>query len=191
MNGFRSALQVSWRALRLFHPRFFVAGKTLPCLLIGLVLGVATHAEFCRRELAADIVIVNGNEPESLDPALIVTGISEMRITKALFEGLLRLDPVNARPVPGLAESWEVSPDKKIYTFVLRTNARSGPPADHALPARMCFTPGFARLLPKLRPIMPASFSISKTPKNITSVKSKTNPRSAFKLWTNAPSAWN
>src|SRR6478752_7043119 len=108
MNGFRSALQVSWRALRLFHPRFFVAGKTLPCLLIGLVLGVATQG--CRRELAADITIVNGNEPESLDPA-IVTGISEMRITKALFEGLLRLDPRTVEPVPGLAERWEISTD--------------------------------------------------------------------------------
>jgi oligopeptide transport system substrate-binding protein len=46
-----------------------------------------------------------------------------MRITKALFEGLLRLDGKDARPMPGLAESWEVSPDGKTYTFHLRTNA--------------------------------------------------------------------
>ncbi len=77
----------------------------------------------CTREPVADLVIVNGNEPESLDPA-IVTGISEIRITKSLFEGLLRLDPKTARPVPGLAERWEVSSDAKIYTFFLRTNAR-------------------------------------------------------------------
>ena len=25
-------------------------------------------------------------------------------------------------PIPGLAESWEISPDGKIYTFHLRTN---------------------------------------------------------------------
>ena len=74
-----------------------------------------------RHEPKADIVIVNGNEPESLDPA-IVTGISEMRITKALFEGLLRLDGKEARPTPGLAERWEISPDGRIYTFHLRTN---------------------------------------------------------------------
>jgi oligopeptide transport system substrate-binding protein len=73
-------------------------------------------------ERAADIVIINGNEPESLDPA-IVTGISEMRLTKALFEGLLRLDGKNARPEPGLAERWEVSPDGTVYTFYLRSNA--------------------------------------------------------------------
>ena len=46
-----------------------------------------------------------------------------MRLTKALFEGLTRLDPVNARPVPALAERWDVSPDGRIYTFHLRTNA--------------------------------------------------------------------
>lgn len=71
----------------------------------------------------ADVVIVNGNEPESLDPA-IVTGVSEMRITKALFEGLMRLDGKTGRPIPALAESWEVSPDGKTYTFLVRTNAR-------------------------------------------------------------------
>src|SRR5438046_5370709 len=74
------------------------------------------------REPPAELVIINGNEPESLDPA-IVTGISEMRITKALFEGLLRLDPKSAQSIPGLAERWDVSSDGKVYTFHLRTNA--------------------------------------------------------------------
>ena len=74
-----------------------------------------------RRETPADLVIVNGNEPESLDPA-IVTGVSEMRVTKALFEGLLRLEATNARPVAALAEKWEISADAKLYTFHLRNN---------------------------------------------------------------------
>ncbi len=75
-----------------------------------------------RSEPPADITICNANEPESLDPH-IVTGISEMRITKALFDGLTRLDPTNAAPGPALAERWEVSPDGRTYTFYLRTNA--------------------------------------------------------------------
>jgi len=69
----------------------------------------------------ADLVIANGGEPESLDPA-IVTSYSDMRITKALFEGLLRLDGRDGRPVPGLASHWEVSADKTVYTFHLRSN---------------------------------------------------------------------
>jgi oligopeptide transport system substrate-binding protein len=45
-----------------------------------------------------------------------------MRITKALFEGLVRLDPEEARPSPGLAERWDISSDGTVYTFHLRTN---------------------------------------------------------------------
>ena len=74
-----------------------------------------------RNEPPADLVIVNGKEPESLDPALI-TGVAEMRIVSSVFEGLTRLAPVNAAPIPGLAEKWELSPDGRIYTFHLRTN---------------------------------------------------------------------
>jgi oligopeptide transport system substrate-binding protein len=74
-----------------------------------------------RSEAPANLVIVNGNEPESLDPA-IVTGVSEMRVTKALFDGLLHVDATNARPVAALAERWDVSPDGKLYTFYLRSN---------------------------------------------------------------------
>ena len=65
---------------------------------------------------------MNGAEPESLSPA-VVTGIPEMRITKALFEGLTRLDAHTARPVPALADRWDISPDGRTYTFHLRTNA--------------------------------------------------------------------
>src|SRR2546422_29066 len=86
----------------------------------ALLLACLLVAGCFPREPAANLVILNFNEPESLDPA-IVTGIAEMRITKALFEGLLRLDAHTAEPVAGLAEKWE-SPDGKVYTFYLRTN---------------------------------------------------------------------
>lgn len=76
----------------------------------------------CKPERRADLVIVNGSEPESLDPA-IVTMAPDMRITKALFEGLLRLDGKTARPVPALAERWSLSDDARTYTFYLRSNA--------------------------------------------------------------------
>jgi oligopeptide transport system substrate-binding protein len=76
----------------------------------------------CHSEPRADLVIVNGNEPESLDPA-IVTAVPDMRIARALFEGLVRLDGKAGRPTPGLAERWEMSQDGRVYTFHLRTNA--------------------------------------------------------------------
>lgn len=82
--------------------------------LAGLLAG-------CQRQPPADLVIVNGNEPESLDPA-IVTAVPDMRVAKALFEGLTRLDGRSGRPGPGLAERWEISSNGCLYTFFLRTN---------------------------------------------------------------------
>ena len=73
------------------------------------------------RDAPADLTIVNSAEPESLDPA-IVTAESDMRIVAGIFEGLTRQEPVAARPVPGLAERWDISSDGKTYTFHLRTN---------------------------------------------------------------------
>jgi oligopeptide transport system substrate-binding protein len=66
-------------------------------------------------------VIVNGNEPESLDPAL-VAAVPDIRIAKALFEGLAKTDGRTGGPVPALAERWDISPDGKTYRFHLRTN---------------------------------------------------------------------
>jgi oligopeptide transport system substrate-binding protein len=88
----------------------------------GLVLcSLLVFSGCTRNEQRADIVIINGIEPESLDPQ-IITGVAEMRIVTSLFEGLTRLDPKTSEPIPGLAEKWEISPDGRIYTFHLRTN---------------------------------------------------------------------
>jgi oligopeptide transport system substrate-binding protein len=65
----------------------------------------------------------NGGEPAELDPH-IVTGVTEYHILMALLEGLVSEDPHDLHPVPGVAERWDVSPDGKVYTFHLRTNAR-------------------------------------------------------------------
>lgn len=69
------------------------------------------------------LVFNNDAEPETLDPSLL-TGITEMRIVDGLFEGLVNLDPESTEPIPGVAERWEIDPDKVVYTFYLRQNAR-------------------------------------------------------------------
>jgi oligopeptide transport system substrate-binding protein len=61
----------------------------------------------------------NGLEPQDLDPHLI-TGISEIKILSALLEGLVGQAPEDLSPVPGVAESWDISEDGRIYTFHLR-----------------------------------------------------------------------
>lgn len=71
----------------------------------------------------ADLVIINGREPDTIDPALI-TGQADGRVVQTLFEGLTRFNPTNATAEPGLAESWDVSEDGKTYTFHIRDNAK-------------------------------------------------------------------
>src|ERR1041384_3276043 len=96
------ALQRLWRARRVWareryasqsrasknHPLFpGESGRRQPHVVTPFCLALSLSLSACTRPYRpADLVIVNGNEPESLDPA-IVTGVSEMRITKALFEG--------------------------------------------------------------------------------------------------------
>ncbi len=65
----------------------------------------------------------NGAEPKGLDPH-IVTGVPENHIVSALFEGLVGKHPETLEPIPGVAESWEISPDARRYTFYLREDAR-------------------------------------------------------------------
>jgi oligopeptide transport system substrate-binding protein len=85
-------------------------------------VGAAAAVFGClRHEPPADLTIINNIEPESLDPAIIVAQ-ADMRVVSGLFEGLTRLEPREARAVPGLADHWEISPDGINYTFHLRTN---------------------------------------------------------------------
>ncbi|HWD94053.1 MAG TPA: peptide ABC transporter substrate-binding protein [Verrucomicrobiae bacterium] len=65
----------------------------------------------------------NGTEPQDIDPG-VVTGVQEYHIMMSLLEGLVSEDPVDLHPVPGVAERWDVSPDRRVYTFHLRDNAK-------------------------------------------------------------------
>ncbi|MBT8496089.1 MAG: hypothetical protein KJO07_23800, partial [Deltaproteobacteria bacterium] len=64
----------------------------------------------------------NSGEPEYLDPAL-VTSTTGVPIVEVLFDGLAVHGP-SAEPVPGLAESWEIGPQLRRFTFQLRKGAR-------------------------------------------------------------------
>jgi oligopeptide transport system substrate-binding protein len=100
--------------LRSLLSAFLVFAAAL--LVVGLTLSSSTG----RR---AELRFTNGTEPKTLDPQL-ATGQPEHRILSAIFEGLARLDAPSLEPVPGVAESWEISPDGKTYTFHLRPDAR-------------------------------------------------------------------
>ena len=62
-------------------------------------------------------------DPSDLDPH-VISGLPEINVASALFEGLVAEDSVDLHPIPGVAESWDVSSDGLVYTFHLRGNAR-------------------------------------------------------------------
>jgi peptide/nickel transport system substrate-binding protein/oligopeptide transport system substrate-binding protein len=61
-------------------------------------------------------------DPRSMDPALS-TDVPTGRVVAYLFDGLTRFTP-EAQVVPGLATSWEISPDGVTYTFHLRRGVK-------------------------------------------------------------------
>ncbi len=86
-----------------------------------LILAAALLCSCGRLPDRADLVLINGAEPEILDPAL-VTAQATSRVTYTLFEGLTAFDSRGV-PQPGVAERWEISPDGLRYTFHLRKEA--------------------------------------------------------------------
>src|SRR5205814_6498143 len=61
-------------------------------------------------------------DPRSMDPALS-TDVPTGRAVAYLFDGLTRFTP-DAKVVPGLAKSWDISPDGITYTFHLRSGVK-------------------------------------------------------------------
>jgi oligopeptide transport system substrate-binding protein len=84
---------------------------------LALAIGSAARLE------PADFTLNNAAEVSTLDPAT-VSGVPEGRVVRALFEGLCVKDPKTLEPLPGMAESWELSEDRRTYTFKIRNDAR-------------------------------------------------------------------
>ena len=85
--------------------------RFLGALLLMLAVGGAQAQSVLNRG--------NGAEPDSLDPAFAGT-VMEANILGDLMVGLTTLDAA-ARPVPGIADHWETSPDGLTWTFHLRS----------------------------------------------------------------------
>ena len=87
----------------------------------------------------------SAGEPSELDPH-VINAPPDFKIVPMLFEGLLNGDPATLQPRPGVAASWELSPDRLTYTFHLRPDARwsNGDPvtaADFLYSWRRALTP--------------------------------------------------
>ena len=121
-------------------------------LLAGLVcggLGCGRHKTRVAAGTRDQILhLGKGAEPKDLDPNTQVAAI-EYTIMSALFEGLVVIAGDGETILPGVAERWEISADKLVYTFHLRSDARwsDGLPVtadDFLFSFRRVFTPSMA-----------------------------------------------
>jgi len=98
-------------------------------ILCGIIAGLFTACDGKRKTLVQvgdekQILHVGiGDEIADLDPHT-TTGSNEHNVQTAVLEGLLTQDPETLEPKPGVADSWTVSEDAKVYKFHIRENAR-------------------------------------------------------------------
>ncbi len=93
----------------------------LIALLLCLVMVFSVALTGCGDESGTavdELAVCVGSEPDTIDPALN-SAVDGATLIIHAFEGLMTLDK-DGVPIPGQAESYEVSDDGLVYTFTLR-----------------------------------------------------------------------
>ncbi|PYE90020.1 ABC transporter substrate-binding protein [Phyllobacterium leguminum] len=86
--------------------------------LAALFLGAANPAT-ARSDLTLAMVL----EPPHLDPTAGAAGAIDEIVYANIFEGLTRIG-ANGEAQPALAKNWDISPDRKTYTFHLHQGVK-------------------------------------------------------------------
>ena len=92
-------------------------------------------------------------EPSALNP-IVAPDVVTKWILENIFDGLVAVND-KMEIIPELAESWDVSPDGKMYTFRLRkrrasgTTARTSPPTTSSSPTTPSSIPSSPRPSPR------------------------------------------
>ena len=86
---------------------------------IACISALAVAASLSAAFAKDDITVAMQLEPPHLDPTSAAAGAIDSVLYSNVFEGLTRFMG-DGSVVPGLAESWEISDDGRVYTFTLR-----------------------------------------------------------------------
>ena len=109
------------------HQTFSIFNKTISFLMLMLFISLtgcgSGESNISLGNRTGILYWGNGTEPASLDPH-IATGVPEHHIMSSVMEGLVLKDRRSLEPRPGVAESWTISDDGRVYTFKLRDDAR-------------------------------------------------------------------
>jgi peptide/nickel transport system substrate-binding protein len=96
--------------------RTLFGGLVLAC---ALVAACDTGPGLRRRRDPGTLVVARATDVQMLDPARVLD-IESIEIGTLLYEGLVRWEPGTTNIEPGLARSWQSSPDGRVWTFQLR-----------------------------------------------------------------------
>jgi peptide/nickel transport system substrate-binding protein len=90
----------------------------LSILIAGLLVGLAGAADLAKEQVLN--IAFDAGDLKSLDPQK-AAATADRAIVDMMFNGLVRYPPGNqVKLEPDIAESWTMSPDKKVCTFKLR-----------------------------------------------------------------------
>ena len=95
--------------------------RWIPTLLI-LLITACSSARGPEQSDPNTLIRITEAESRGLDPQM-VSDLASVRINSDLFEGLTRFN-AKGEAEPGLAESWSISADGKIWTFTLRPDLK-------------------------------------------------------------------
>lgn len=90
--------------------------KTLLFLALSLSFGAEVQAK--------NFVFCSEGSPSSFNPQLVTDGTSITASSANIYNRLVEFEAGSTKVVPALASSWEVSKDKKTYTFTLRKGVK-------------------------------------------------------------------
>lgn len=97
--------------------------KIYTFLLVGLTTFLGFADPLFDTAIQKELVIIDAVHDYDLNPQT-ANYSSEAQLLNGLYEGLFSYDPIILEPLPAIAESFNLSRNKKIWTFTIRKDAK-------------------------------------------------------------------
>ena len=92
-------------------------------LLLASALVAVSFAGRADAQAPKTLVIAIGADQTGMDPQTVQNNESGF-VMSTIYDSIVNYKPGSSEVGPGLAESWTISPDGKVYTFKLRRGVK-------------------------------------------------------------------